>query len=584
MGSPNTGRSSVGLVIGPLRRRRRSPLLFRLTPASLPPGATFTRSTTATYVDTNGVYQTAGANALRSGHYIGGVKRSNLIPNSGASPALSGFTGTPIVTSGFSDPFGGNAAFKIDLSQTTNNGGGPALPATTPNDTTLPYTVSYYVRADIPGTLQLGPYSTGNGQTIVNVTTQWQRFAVTTTPGSGAVGGIYMHARNSSDLQQFYVIAPQVEQSSSTTAYIPTSGSAVTVVDGGVQSILLEGSRTNSVLWSRDLTNAAWSQAGTGTNAQNAVGLDGTANSATTVSDTDATQTSGRYQAVSVPVDSNTHTIAFWVRKDTDQTRFPQLYAGITGGTAVTRGVWLNTQTGAIVQSTIAGTGTGRVIDGGLWWIVEITLTNNSSALNTTLTGWVFAARGTVIGTDNVAATGSCVVGHVQVELNSPFYSSPIFTTTAAVTRGADALSFATPSPQALTVYLAGTNLGTPAGSGFLAISTVAPYAVLWNNSGSYRLSYPTAGVVEDNVAGTPATGDTFELRAVVGTSAQNGMTRNGGAETLSSTTSGITVPGVWGNQTMQLGANPTVTQGFFALTSFKIAAGVQPLATMRTL
>jgi hypothetical protein len=48
---------------------------------------------------------------------------------------------------------------------------------------------------------------------------------------------------------------------------------------------VIEESRTNDALWSRDMTNAAWTKVGMGT-AKNAVGIDGTANSATTLTAT----------------------------------------------------------------------------------------------------------------------------------------------------------------------------------------------------------------------------------------------------------------------------------------------------------
>ena len=211
---------------------------------------------------------------------------------------------------------------------------------------------------------------------------------------------------------------------------------------GGVAVDLLEGGRTNSVLYSRDLTNAAWTFTGTGSRTQNATGLDGTANSATTLTDSDATAFAADYQTVTVPVDSNTHTIAFWIKKDTDQTRFPGLDVTISGGTLVQRLVQLNTQTGALFVVTATGTGTTRVVDGGLWWIVETTVANNGSALNTMLLARIYPAVTAAFGGgNNPAATGSCVVGQVQVELASSFYSSPIFTTSSAVSRGADALS-----------------------------------------------------------------------------------------------------------------------------------------------
>ena len=404
------------------RRRDSGIVLFKASPASLPSGATFTRSTTATYVDTNGVVQTAGANALRSGHYI-----------------------------------------------------------------------------------------------------------------------------------------------------------------GGVQTILLEGSRTNSVLWSRDLTNAAWS--GPAIVAQNAVGLDGTANSATTVTDNDPATAMSRVQSFTVPVDSNTHTVAYWIKKDTDQTRFPGIEANIGGGTLVQRIISLNTQTGTMANITVVGTSTARVVDAGLWWVVEITVTNNATALNTSLVARIYPALGTTLGGNSVTPTGSCVVGHVQVELNSPFYSSPIFTTTAAVTRGADSLSFPIPfAPQAMTLYAKGViasngpflEMGTAAsGKSLLRLSSIAQITY-WQDAG-------TTSVNAVNGATTVA-GDTDEVRGILNPngSVQIGASVNGAAEVVGGASAASSFMPSWtGSLLINHAAG---ADGFAAFQSVKIAAGVQSLATMRTL
>ena len=412
------------------RRRDSGIVLFKASPASLPSGSTFTRSTTATYVDTNGVYQTAGANALRSGHYI-----------------------------------------------------------------------------------------------------------------------------------------------------------------GGVQTILLEGSRTNSVLWSRDLTNAAWTSGGTGTTTQNAVGLDGTANSATTLTDSDAAASRFNQQTLTVPVDSNTHTTSYWVKKDTDTTRFPLLYSRINGGTQVSRSVMLNTQTGAATVSDVVGTGTTRVVDGGLWWIVEITLTNNSTALNTNLATTVYPAYGTVLGTPSVAATGSCVVGQVQVELNSPFYSSPIFTTTAAVNRGADLLylpiSF---TPQALTIYAKVINLGT-----FATTAAQRVFQIGSNSAGSFNVKAGASNTVVPEVnnggfvsgvgVGSVQLSDVLETKSTLTPAGVWGLTAtvNNGTESAQTTAAYGSMPATFSTPVIYVGSDGA-TSGFAAFQSVKIAAGIQPLATMRTL
>jgi hypothetical protein len=82
--------------------------------------------------------------------------------------------------------------------------------------------------------------------------------------------------------------------------------------------MLLEASRTNSLLWSSDLTNAAWTKSGTGTATQNAVGLNGAANTATTIADTDALNFTNWSRAMTFPADSATHSIAIWIKKDAD--------------------------------------------------------------------------------------------------------------------------------------------------------------------------------------------------------------------------------------------------------------------------
>ncbi len=385
----------------------------------------------------------------------------------------------------------------------------------------------------------------------------------------------------------------------STATYVDANGILQTAASGvardghyvnGVRGLLLEKSRTNSILQSRDQTNASWTP-GTATTARTAVGLDGTANSATVCTDSSATVIGILSQGVTVPVDSNTHTISFWVAKDSVTSRFPLLYAQIGGGTVVSRGVHLNTQTGATVATNIAGTTTSRVVDAGLWWVVELTLTNNSTVGNTGLSVQIYPARSTVIGTDNVAAVGSVTIGHVQVELASLFYSSPIFTTTTTVTRSDDALSFPISfAEQALTAYGKWTDLGSQlggAGSFSIGDFNVRPGIIVYHSSSTAVSSAFHNGTAQVN-GGTFSSGivygDSVEARLLFTLSGtvQRGSARNGGAETLGVASAGQALGSGWGGSKVLVNDYDTSHKGFASFQSIRIMTGVQSLATMR--
>jgi hypothetical protein len=191
--------------------------------------------------------------------------------------------------------------------------------------------------------------------------------------------------------------------------------------------------RKNSALWSRDLTNAVWVKTGSVGFALNAIGLDGST-SGTTLTDASATLFGAVTQTVTIPNDGASHTVSFWIGKDSNQARFVGMDAILNGGSSVTRNLNLNTQTGAIGNySAPVGVGAVRVVDEILWWVVEVVLTNNTTG-NFQLNTVVYPSVGTVFGTPSAAAQGSCVVGQVQVELNATAFTSPIFTTSAAVT------------------------------------------------------------------------------------------------------------------------------------------------------
>lgn len=166
------------------------------------------------------------------------------------------------------------------------------------------------------------------------------------------------------------------------------------------KGLLVEEARTNDALWSRDLTNVAWVKVGMGT-ALNAVGIDGAANSATTLTGT------GTASSCTASCTA--------------------LQTIILGSTADTYSVWLK---------RVTGSGTVNITINNLVGATACTLTTTSftrCSVTATLANPVVGIQLTVLN-DVVVADFN------QMEPGS-FVTSPILTTSAAVTRAADVVT-----------------------------------------------------------------------------------------------------------------------------------------------
>jgi len=192
---------------------------------------------------------------------------------------------------------------------------------------------------------------------------------------------------------------------------------------------------TNSLFHSSDLTG--WSATGTPVIAYDAVGLTGTPNTATTLTDDDGSAIEFTRRSITTTANEIV-TTRYFIKKDTDQTRFVGLLTGAYG--ANNKIYHLNTQTGDIVLGTTVGTVNDVatfVESRGAWWAVYL----QCSLAGTSFNGMVIPAYGTVFGTSSAAATGSCIVGNVGIYRSKTIEqvkgTGPIFATTAAVTTGA---------------------------------------------------------------------------------------------------------------------------------------------------
>lgn len=213
--------------------------------------------------------------------------------------------------------------------------------------------------------------------------------------------------------------------------------------DGTLRGLLIEEQRTNSLLNNRNLGGGGWS--GSATIAQNETGIDGAANTAWTVADSDAGGIPGRTQNITVPDDSNRHTVSMYVRK-TAATQYGGFRLSLTGGTTAVGGgvgdAFLRPSDGAAsTQDTGIAVHEGQ--DAGDWWRLIASIDNNNTG-NTVLQVIIYPAANTDGSNGiNPATTGALIVDYVQVELNSGTAGSPIETTGSAVTRAADVVTSA---------------------------------------------------------------------------------------------------------------------------------------------
>lgn len=184
--------------------------------------------------------------------------------------------------------------------------------------------------------------------------------------------------------------------------YFETDWKGAPIPAANKKKIRLEGAATNNLLYSRDLSNAAWSTKTNITAAKTATGLDGIANTATTLTATAADAT------ILQPITL------------TSADRCASAYVKRMTGTA-----------------TISFTQ-----DGGSTWTDITSLINSSTWARVGITSTLAnPSVGFKISTSGDAIAVDCVQNEVGTVA-----TSPIVTTTATVTRNADSLTYQTAS------------------------------------------------------------------------------------------------------------------------------------------
>ena len=359
----------------------------------------------------------------------------------------TGWTNTNTTDSIVTETNPNGLASSVEVTATAGNGtllGSVSLTAS-------PYTFSIWLKRKTgTGTVEI----TVDGTTYVTaaVTSDWQRFSTTLTPSAGTkTPGIRLVTSGDA----VYAWGAQLSDSASLDAYSPVYGAAVTSaayyaprldfdpVTLAARGLLVEEQRSNGVIWSQDIDNAAWGKTNlntSGTPAWINVGVapDGT----TTAEKLIADNTSGIHTAgIAITPVVGTYTASAYVKAD--GYNFCALQMAF-GGLNIFRAY--NLTTGAITASAGTGVDAVPVNVGNGWWRFAVTFTT----LNTTSD--VFRIRVENAGTGanwSGNGTGGILVWGAQLEIGASnaaaqFPTSYIPTNGTAATRTADVASVST--------------------------------------------------------------------------------------------------------------------------------------------
>jgi hypothetical protein len=176
---------------------------------------------------------------------------------------------------------------------------------------------------------------------------------------------------------------------------------------------LLEPSRTNYLKRSYYLIYD-WDESETGMIAVNQVGITNKGYTAAHISDSGASsfaELSLRHPIESV---SGTSKLSIWIKKDQDESRFPEVYIKTTSGvTEYQTMIDLNTKTGAFAYRDNNNFGVTNILDRTNWW--EIVWYNDTSIDEITELKLRPAIGNTVLGVHIPNAVGNITVGHVGI-------------------------------------------------------------------------------------------------------------------------------------------------------------------------
>lgn len=342
----------------------------------------------------------------------------------------------------------------------------------------------------------------------------------------------------------------------STTAYQVGFGGTLNVApinvkrDGhyvsGVLTLLLEGTRTNNLLWSNDFSNAAWVKT--------------TCTIATGIADP-----AGGIAACTLTASGANATVS-------------QTLA--TGASlARTFSPWLRRRTGV---------GTVQVLDGNGGGYTTVAL--SAAWARFPVTG---AASINRQGAIKIVTNGDAIDAWMGDDEDGPFATSEITTTSTALARGADTYSLPfTQPPIEMTGYVKFVEKGTIQTTGGVvcyigAATNLNPQFAVYATGGFYHVYHHNGtSSVDQALAIAPVIGDTVELawRFYWDGSVDLTQSINGAASTSTAQSAANAPANAWAGQLCYLNSIGTTGTGvgFIALQNWRVVSGVRSLSDMR--
>lgn len=425
-------------------------LYLDFTSGTLDSKITFTRNSLASYIGIDGIFKNAANNEPRFSYDPAIVLAQNLVHN---SANMTGFvvnsagTITAQQVGTGTDSFGTYGDFRFFGTSTSN--AYPAIRVVSSIDIVKGMSLAssclvQIVSGSSPKPINFvqqelnnsGTYIRGLGTANINLSaTTPTRYTianqtaqdVATTKGCILITPSVYSAGDVVDVT-IRVWLPQANYGTTLAAYTPTFGTPTTQC--AAKGLLIEEQRSNLLLWSRDLSNAAWGKTDV-TILQNQTGIDGIANSASFVTEGNA-GTSSITQSATIPGNATVTYSRVLRRGSADWVRIAAANLANNGCAG-----WFNIATG--VRGTVSAIGTGSGVSStitnmGKGWFrctITFTLPDAGTSINTNL--YAVNADNSVLRVPN--ATYGADFAQLEVGASA---TSIIATTTASATRITD--------------------------------------------------------------------------------------------------------------------------------------------------
>jgi hypothetical protein len=399
--------------------------LYSVIPSDGSGDMSVTRATTATRVNSAGLVELVPYNLLQYSEDFTNAAWIKI---------------TTTLTSGQSDPFGGNNAYKwnssaigvTQLSQSFSTGADVcniSIYAKAGSTSILNIWIGSAVTFDLAN----GSVTSGTG-TITSVGNGWYRCS--TNRSSISLTNTlnpYFSAASTSDF--IYIYGGQAVEGSTALPYQKTETRLniprLDYSNGTCPSLLVEPQKTNLLTYSSSFDNAAWPTFRSSVTANATISPDGNSNAEKLIQQSGANDAGGIYQSLSI-ANSTTYTYSFFAKAAGYNFCFARVSNSPSDFNA-----WFNLETG-VVGSTIGGVISSSIVPyGNGWYRCSMTFTSVATSAQPHIYIANSNASDQTPGADGVK--GIYAWG-AQLEVGN-YSTSYIPTTSASVTRNADVIS-----------------------------------------------------------------------------------------------------------------------------------------------